>query len=203
MVFFLKDILYLQKKKMNVILIILTVVLVVLCFFQFVLISRLAKETIVDPQTELKNYRWFKKRLELIIKKNRGKASEPLSVAILDIDNFRRFNQMGISLGDDVLYEFATHLNNLVVDHTGTRNLVRYRLGDEFAIIFENCNKTRADEIMKKILNTFVGNYIKTDSHPDPIYISFSYGLAQFDQNDNLDSFLHRIEQDLAKLKSK
>jgi diguanylate cyclase (GGDEF)-like protein len=188
---------------MNIIFIILSVLLGVLCSFQYVLIKRLAKETIVDPQTELKNYRWLKKRLELLIKKSRTIDIEPLSLAIIDIDNFRRFNKKGIRLGDEVLYEFAAHLNNLVFDCTGTHNLVRYRLGDEFAIVFENCNKVQADDIMKKILNSFVENFIKTDAHPDPIYISFSYGLAQFGKNDTFDSFIERIERDLADQKSK
>ena len=188
---------------MNIIFITLSVLLGVFCFFQFMLINRLAKETIIDTQTELKNYRWLKKRLELLIKKNRTKDAYPLSLAILDIDNFRRFNKKGIRLGDEVLYEFATHLNNLVVDYTGTRNVVRYRLGDEFEIIFENKNKAQADEIMKKILNTFVQNFIKTESHPDPIYISFSYGLAQVAKNDTFDVFIGAVERDLVCQKSK
>lgn len=189
---------------MNITLIIIIVILIICCILQFVLINKLAKGLILDAQTELKNYHWFKKRVELLLKKReKVDSGNPLSIAILDIDNFRRFNKIGIRFGDEVLYEFATHLNNLVVENTGTHNLVRYRLGDEFAIIFENQNKAQAEVIMKKIQTTFVENFIKTESHPEPIFITFTYGLAQYRAKDTFVTFTDAAEHDLVNKKAK
>jgi diguanylate cyclase (GGDEF)-like protein len=187
---------------MNIVLVVLIAFAFIIIILLLILVNRLATEVVVDAQSGLKNYRWFQKRLQLLIKKNK-KNGIPFSIAILDIDNFRRFNKIGIEVGDDVLYEFATHLNNLVVDYTGTHDVVRYRLGDEFAIIFLNSTHEKTKEIANRILETFKNNFIKTESHPEPIYITFKFGIAEYKEGSSMISLLKNAETDLANQKSK
>ena len=187
---------------MNIVLVVLIAFAFIIIILLLILVNRLATEVVVDAQSGLKNYRWFQKRLQLLVKKNK-KNGIPFSIAILDIDNFRRFNKIGIEVGDDVLYEFATHLNNLVVDYTGTHDVVRYRLGDEFAIIFLNCSYLKAKELTNKISTTFEQNFIKTDTFPEPIYITFKFGLAEYKQGDSLSLLLKNAEKELVINKSK
>ncbi len=176
------------------------VILSILVILLLILLNKIAKDLVVDSQTELKNYRWFKTRLSNLIKVQKNRPF-PLSIAILDIDNFRRFNMISIQLGDQLLYEFATQLHNQVFDKISRRNVVRYRLGDEFAIIFENIDPAKVQEIMNSISNTFKNNYLKLEESSETYFVTFSYGLAHYKKGDTFESLTKRGEIDLVKQK--
>ncbi len=163
-------------------------------------LKRLGKDLVIDTQTDLKNYRWFKSRLSQLIKIQHRRPF-PLTVAILDIDNFRRFNKTSIRMGDEMLYEFATHLHNQVFDKIHMRNVVRYRFGDEFAIIFENIDYNKSKEILDSIANTFANNYLKVSSSDETHIVTFCYGLAEFKKGDTFESLTEKAEVALVKKK--
>lgn len=187
---------------MNVILISLLALLSLIVILLLVLLNKIAKDLVVDTQTALKNHRWFKSRLSNLIKVQK-KRPFPLTVAILDIDNFRRFNKISIRLGDEMLYEFATHLHNQVYDKISRRNVVRYRFGDEFAIVFENLEYKQVDAIMNSISDTFKNNHLKVENFPDTYFVTFSYGLAEYKTGDSFNSLTERAEEMLVKRKAK
>ncbi len=160
------------------------------------LLKKIHAEIIIDPQSKLKNYRWLKKKVQSLINKQKD-ASLPFSILIIDIDNFRRFNLHGIEEGDEVLYKFASQLNKLVLYYTGSSDVVRYRLGDEFAIIFSNFSHTEVIKLTNKILQSFKQNSIQTSFLPDAVFITFKFGISEYKNGDSLSSILKRAENDL------
>lgn len=189
---------------MNIFLITLATIFLGIILFQLLLIKRLAVDVVIDKQTGLKNYLWFEKKISNLISKRKSKNQQTsFSIAIIDIDNFRRFNKQGLHVGDHVLNEFSDKLYELVFKIANTKNIVRYRLGDEFAIIFENITHDQVTEFMKIISNTFKENFIKIPSSTDLIYITFGYGLATINDQDSCESFIQRAELDLVQNKMK
>jgi diguanylate cyclase (GGDEF)-like protein len=107
--------------------------------------------SITDGLTEIYNHRHFQDRLtEEVARVNRQKDGV-LSLLILDIDDFKRFNDSyGHQCGDMVLKQIAGLLKGSI------RNidiLARYG-GEEFAIILPNSNTEQAVIAAERICKT-------------------------------------------------
>jgi diguanylate cyclase (GGDEF)-like protein len=108
----------------------------------------LAFQTEHDPLTGLPNRRAFDRTMDREVERSR-RAGVSLTVAVLDLDNFKRLNDThGHPCGDEALMETARILL------TGIR---RYDLaarigGEEFALVFPETGMTRAGGIMERIL---------------------------------------------------
>jgi diguanylate cyclase (GGDEF)-like protein len=187
---------------MNIIYIAIIIILALFILLLLVLLSRITKVLVVDPQTELRNFRWFKKKLDNLIKAQTSR-SFPMTLAILDIDNFRRFNKVSIKLGDEMLYRFATQLQHEIDAKVANGNVVRYRFGDEFAIVFEHFDFIKSKEIMDSIANKFASNHLNAASSSEEHIVTFGYGLAEFKKGDTFESLTERAEEALIKKKAK
>jgi len=143
-----------------------------------------------DDLTGLSNFRYLKLYLKNTAKKYK------IVLAIIDLNNFKKFNEISISKGDEVLIEFSNELNNLLISKA---ILFRYRMGDEFALVFHNKNK---DEIISEI--KMIKSYFKKYSFkclPDmkDYRIDFCYGLSEIDNNStNIDKLFEVAELELA-----
>ncbi len=91
----------------------------------------LAEIASCDGLTGLKNHRYFREALEAQFSLARRKGM-PLSVVMLDVDQFKPFNDtFGHPAGDDVLREVARLLRDNVRDH----DVVARYGGEEFAVL--------------------------------------------------------------------
>ena len=96
----------------------------------------------------------------------------PVSLLLVDIDNFKRINDtLGHQTGDKLLVSLAKRLRN---SFSGEGTLARFA-SNEFAILLDNCESTRGQLIAQQVLETldkplFVDNQL--------IIISGSVGLA-------------------------
>ncbi len=107
-------------------------------------VQRLA---ITDELTGLLNWRGLLERgtaeIDRMVRYN-----EPLSALLLDIDQFKQFNDRhGHLLGDQVLHEIGRILqeNIRIVDHVG-----RYG-GDEFIVLLPKCPLGEAEQVAKRL----------------------------------------------------
>lgn len=102
--------------------------------------ARLKAQSITDGLTGLKNHREFQDRLE--DEMNRATRYHlPLSLIMLDVDHFKRFNDTyGHPAGDEVLKRLAKVLQ---IHARETDILARYG-GEEFAIILANTDREHA-----------------------------------------------------------
>ena len=125
-----------------------------------------------DPLTELINRRV----LEQILKRECDRAvrySTPLTVAFLDVDDFKMVNdRYGHKAGDDVLKYVATHLLRM----TRGSDVVARFAGDEFIIILPITPFGEASDLVNRLKTFFVNH--PYDFEGVPIQVSVSFGLS-------------------------
>lgn len=100
-----------------------------------------------DPLTGLPNRMYYSEFIQQAVKRA-NRSGNPLSIAVVDIDYFKKVNDdYGHLVGDDVLKITATLLNKSIreVDFCA-----RYG-GEEFVIVLENCSKSDAVKRLEHI----------------------------------------------------
>lgn len=120
------------------------------------LYQKVRETSITDELTTLYNYRYFRIRLRDEVFRAR-RTGRPISLAILDVDNFKHYNDtLGHPAGDQVLKKIAKILKNAVRD---TDVVARYG-GEEFCVILPevdvNGSRSFAERLRKSIeINPF------------------------------------------------
>jgi len=125
----------------------------------------------IDELTKISNHRTLMDRLNAEMTEA-GRTSSPLSIAIFDIDDFKKVNDSkGHVFGDQVLVDVATILKKSI---RGTDLVGRYG-GEEFMIIFSNTSIDVAKKISERIRQA-VENY----EFIDGLRITISGGVGQY-----------------------
>jgi len=132
------------------------------------------KLAMTDSLTNLYNRRYFfdtgNKQMSYAIRESKN-----ISIAMIDIDNFKAINDTyGHQAGDYVLTEFSTILKKT---HLRTYDILGRYGGEEFIILFFDCNKEKAFEIINKIKNLVdeeIFYFIESE-----IKLSFSCGISE------------------------
>ena len=158
---------------------------------------KLHQQSIRDPLTGLFNRRYMEETLYREIRRA-IRHSTQLSVAMIDVDYFKKFNdKYGHEVGDRVLKEIAGYLqNNLRVEDI----VCRYG-GEEFMVILPDASIEdtirRAKEWKESIKKINVGHY---DEVLDPITISV--GVTSFPKHGaTVDNLLRTVDDALYKAK--
>ena len=101
----------------------------------------------LDSLTDVYNHGYFLRLLESHINKARQEC-EPLSVIMLDIDFFKRYNDTyGHLSGDEIL----RNLCNIIKSHLKRTDVVGRWGGEEFAISLPTANGKQAQQIAERI----------------------------------------------------
>lgn len=131
-----------------------------------------------DSLTGLYNQRTFHALLNTSIEKSK-KVKAPISLAIIDLDDFKEINDTyGHLAGDQVLLQFTDLMKQQCGE--GDAYISRYG-GDEFAVIFPKASKELAYlrlEALRKRCRQI------PSSQTSPGEISFSAGIAHFTEGD-------------------
>jgi diguanylate cyclase (GGDEF)-like protein len=130
--------------------------------------------TLRDPLTGLYNHTASLEFLEReVARARRGKTA--LSVALVDIDHFKRVNDThGHHVGDRVIKTLARLMRGRL---RGTDLLGRCG-GEEFLIILPGTPPTRAGEVIDGLRAAFAAITVPTEQ--DPLSLSFSAGTTGF-----------------------
>ena len=158
----------------------------------------LRAQSIRDPLTGLFNRRYLEESLEREIHRA-SRNGTPLSVLMLDLDHFKRFNDtFGHDAGDAVLREWGGFLQ------------VRVRFediacrfgGEEFAIVLPDASLESAMEIAQRICGDAKGFTVHhRNNQLGPITVSI--GVASFPVHGAaVDTLLHSADQALYRAKS-
>jgi diguanylate cyclase (GGDEF)-like protein len=165
-------------------------VLLIVVFFLLNRVRHFKQLSETDQMTLLLNYRGLCRSIEKLIKHHL-----PFSLAIIDIDNFRVFNKNSYQLGDDVLKEFASLLNN---SFSMEAILARFRIGDEFILVFQNKNLEQVTIKMKEFkekcknypFNSLIGFSMKS--------ITFTEGIVETNsETDTIETLFSEVENSL------
>lgn len=161
------------------------------------IIYTLNEKVIKDDLTGVYNKRHINKRLPIDIdyaKKHR----EKLTVAMMDIDSFKKINDIyGHMVGDLVLKKIAEAISSEV--RVNYDWVARYG-GDEFLIVLKNLDETAAMEIMKRIQSTVRKMIIRFED--SIINVTLSIGFHTIDtETENFSRIVSKVDQNLKKAK--
>ena len=154
------------------------------------MMEKLQKLATTDGLTKLYNSRSFYSQLELEVDRyNRYK--HPLSLLLLDIDNFKEFNDTyGHLEGDKVLVRFSQIIKDCL-----RINDSAYRYGgEEFTVILPETNGDEAKTVAQRIRSMLEAeNFTPT---PDEFAkITISIGVTQYFPKEELSAFIRRADQ--------
>jgi diguanylate cyclase (GGDEF)-like protein len=136
--------------------------------------ARLHELAITDGLTKLFIHRYFQLRLDDEMKRA-IRFKMPLTLVLLDIDHFKKFNDTyGHQVGDKVLKAVATMIKDSV---RATDIPCRYG-GEEFSIILAHTNSEQA-LIFAERLRERIAAYVLKNAE-DELRVTISIGLAEF-----------------------
>ncbi|MGE5417280.1 MAG: response regulator [Acidobacteriota bacterium] len=117
-----------------------------------------------------------------------ARSSSVLSIALLDLDNFKSVNDTyGHQTGDAVLRGLVSFLH----DKVRQADVVGRFGGEEFMIIFPNTDSQDAQTKVTELIEQFKKVPFMAPNLPDPFFVSFSAGIASFPQHgDNTQSLI-------------
>jgi diguanylate cyclase (GGDEF)-like protein len=151
---------------------------------------------ITDPLTRIMNRRGITVSL-LDAMAQAERYNTPLSVAMGDVDHFKRINDRhGHEAGDRVLTQIASTLSEALrmPDKVG-----RYG-GEEFLVIFPHTTLTQARKIAERMRGEVQKSDIDLgDGH---VGITISLGVTQFQKGEDLEQLLSRADAALYQAKS-
>jgi diguanylate cyclase (GGDEF)-like protein len=146
----------------------------------------------IDPLTGCLNHGAMRERLSEEIARARRQGT-PLAVTIMDLDNFKRVNDVyGHLTGDALLRHVAEALRG---EYRSFDQVARYG-GDEFVVILPNVRGARADVAAARALRVLREIHI---ARPDGGYegITVSCGVAEWVEPEGPAELLERADQAL------
>lgn len=134
---------------------------------------KLEEQSLTDALTGLRNRRDFDRRVREEIERSR-RHDTPLSVAMIDVDNFKRFNdQYGHLAGDAILRRIA----RLLQQNSRSGDYLCRNGGDEFVAILPETDLQGARELMQRFCDLVNDYSWKTEP------LTVSVGLAELDED--------------------
>ncbi|OGQ04032.1 MAG: hypothetical protein A2W61_08195 [Deltaproteobacteria bacterium RIFCSPLOWO2_01_44_7] len=160
--------------------------------------KELYKMAVVDAVTGIFNKRYFLDRLKEEFS-HAKRAKNPLSLAMIDVDHFKKINDtQGHLAGDFVLAHLAETIKKMV---RGEDVFARYG-GEEFVIILRGTEEQGAFQLAERIRKTIETQPAHFESATIPVTISI--GIATLDGGEEFSSpeaFIEAADQYLYKAK--
>lgn len=145
----------------------------------------LKKMAFEDALTCVANRRCLMEHADALIKKAH-QTGNPLAILMIDLDHFKRVNDnFGHAVGDAVLKEFATRINQRV----RSIDLFARVGGEEFAVLLPHTNEADAATIARQLLIVSSSAPYNAAGH-----ITASIGVAQYVHHETLNEFVARAD---------
>jgi len=137
------------------------------------------QEAITDALTSVFNYRYFQSQIEREIVRS-DRHNKHFSVAMIDIDNFKRYNDtQGHLNGDEALKLIArTILGNIRKSDT----LARYG-GDEFVMILPELDKHQSKSLAEKLCTVIGKTKVPRKKSTRKTNLTVSLGISTFPED--------------------
>ncbi|NJL50552.1 MAG: diguanylate cyclase [Blastochloris sp.] len=156
-------------------------------------------ESLTDPLTTLANRKYFDMAIARLIADAEA-SGEPLSLLIIDIDHFKKFNDtFGHLTGDQVLRLVALTVKQNV---KGQDIAARYG-GEEFVVLLPHTNSRHAITVAEHIRKAVMGKELMKRSTGESLgRITISIGVATRRRGDTAASLIERADRYLYKAKN-
>jgi diguanylate cyclase (GGDEF)-like protein len=150
-----------------------------------------------DPLTGALNRRAFALIAEKAIARSR-RSAKPLSVLIMDLDNFKLINDChGHDAGDALLCRFVVCANKIF---RGEDVFCRFG-GEEFVALLPNTSAEQAQVAAERLRTAFAADSNTEQALSTPITVSI--GIAERDPDETIESLLHRADTALYQAKNR
>lgn len=159
--------------------------------------NKLKKDNFTDELTGLKNHKALEEYLintvELL---KTGNKIKTVSVILIDIDNFKKFNSTyGHIKSDEILKKLGQLIGS---DKRATDETFRlFHRGDEFIVVAKDTNIGEAFTAAERKRNLIKNNVFSIDN--ENFSLTVSCGVTEFKkENDTIDSFINRASNALS-----
>lgn len=148
-----------------------------------------------DHLTGLYNHGFFKETLKEQFSDCKM-LKQPLTLAFLDLDDFKKYNDRNRHLQGDRLLAFFGKLLQQAVE--GTNFTVARYGGEEFAILMPNTTKEDAYAFLNRLRKEVNDTYFEGVEHIPYRCLSFSCGIAEMEKDMyESEELIHRADQAL------
>ena len=154
-------------------------------------LSELSEAVRVDQLTGVLNRRGLDEAMvREIARAQRG--GSPLSVALLDIDNFKRLNDTyGHNVGDTALQ----HLAKVIQTTVRPTDIVSRLGGEEFVILLPDTDLDQAVTTVKRLQRALTKQFFLAND--ERLLITFSAGVALLKNDETEATVIHRADQSM------
>jgi len=147
-----------------------------------------AHKAYIDGLTQVYNRNKFDEVFKNELREIR-RYPKPLTIAIIDIDKFKTFNDTyGHLIGDEVLIQMA---QTVKVHVRETDTFARWG-GEEFIILFKETTVEDAKLVSEKIKDKIQDNF-----HPIAGQITASFGITEYIEGDTIETIFKRCDDAL------
>jgi diguanylate cyclase (GGDEF)-like protein/PAS domain S-box-containing protein len=152
--------------------------------------TRYRELSIIDDLTQLYNSRHFYFQLKIELDRS-SRYKQPLTLLLLDLDNFKAFNDAyGHVEGDQVLWRLGQVVKRCLRE---TDFAFRYG-GEEFTIILFMTTSADGAVTAERIRKEFKKETFSPVPGQD-VHVTVSIGLAQYKPQEEMKAFVHRVDQ--------
>ncbi|MBU1965729.1 MAG: diguanylate cyclase, partial [Proteobacteria bacterium] len=152
--------------------------------------QRYRELSIIDDLTQLYNSRHFYFQLKIELDRS-NRYGQPLTLLLLDLDNFKHFNDTyGHIEGDQVLWRLGQVVKRCLRE---TDFACRYG-GEEFTILLPMTTSADGTVTAERIRTEFKRETFSPAPGQD-VHVTVSIGLAQYKPQEEMKVFVHRVDQ--------
>lgn len=154
--------------------------------------------SLVDELTKLFNKRYFNTHLQLEVERA-NRHGHPLSLLLLDIDNFKHHNDTyGHADGDRVL----ARLGQVIAESLRVNDVPCRYGGEEFTIILPETSGEQATVVAERVRARFAGEIFQPTPQ-DTVRKTVSIGVTQYRAGESGQSLLERADQNMYEAKQR
>lgn len=158
-------------------------------------LRRLSDEVSTDQLTKIANRRGLLQAFE----SEKGRLERdgtPLSIGLLDVDNFKKLNdELGHNAGDVALKSLA----EVVSKALRPMDLVARYGGEEFVVLLPNTPVTEGEQILTRLQRSLSGGLFMHENKK--VFVTFSAGVTAYRPGERIEAALERADEALYEAK--
>lgn len=158
----------------------------------------LTRLSLTDELSKLYNRRFFNEKINNEVS-SAHKNGKPLTLLLLDIDHFKRFNDTyGHQEGDKVI----SRIGKIILENIRHSDYACRYGGEEFAVILTETGKYTAEQYVAKRLHESLKNRVFIVTRDSKIFVTISIGIAQLQLDESAHSLIEHADEALYKAKA-
>ena len=156
-----------------------------------------SRRVITDEMTGVYNRVFLEDALESFFNISRNN-NKPLSLLIMDVDNFKEINSAGDEAGNNVIVEYADIIKKMI----GGQGIIARFGGDEFFILLPEADIEKANSLAEQIREAVEKNDFSRYFKGKQIPVTTSIGISSFPETAaDLKSFRDKADASLFRAK--